>query len=322
MPQRPNRIEFGIHLPQIRLSFAEIRDRVLACEAAGIDSVWFMDHLHPPGMPASPSFEAWTLTAALAAVTSRIRLGHLVLSNSFRHPALLAKMAASLDVLCGGRLDLGIGSGSYEPEHRMYGLPWESAPVRARRLGEALEVVKRLFGGGPVDFAGEFYHLEEAVCLPRPVQQPNPPIWVGGAGERHTLPLVARFADGWNCPTYALKDLAAKRRALEGECERLGRDPAGLRVSIEAVLVLGRSARELDAALAVAERRYGAGGWGLREGGFIGTPDRVVSRVRELMAMGVDLFVFFFWDRVRDESLRLFAEAVLPAFRENTGVLS
>lgn len=316
MPQRPKRIEFGVYLPQIQLSFAEIRDRVIACEAAGIDSVWFMDHLHPPGMSALASFEAWTLVAALAAVTSRIRLGHLVLSNSFRHPALLAKMAASLDVLCGGRLDLGIGSGSYEPEHRMYGLPWESTAARARKLGEALEIVKQLFGGGPVSFAGEFYHLEEAVCLPRPVQQPNPPIWVGGAGERYTLPLVARYADGWNCPTYALADLAAKRRALEAECERLGRDPSGLRISIEAVLVLGRNARELEVALAAAEKRYGGAGWGLRAGGLIGTPDRVVARARELMAMGVDHFVLFFWDRVRDESLRLFAEAVLPAFRD------
>lgn len=311
----PRRIEFGVYLPQVQLSFADIRDRVLALEGAGVDSVWFMDHLYPPGMPQVPAFEAWTLASALAPLTRRIRLGHLVLSNSFRHPALLARMATTLDVVSGGRLDLGLGSGSYEPEHRMYGLPYESAAVRGRKLGEALEVVRRLFREPEASFAGEFYRLERAVNLPKPVQQPGPPIWVGGAGERYTLPLVARFADGWNCPTYALADLDAKRRALDGECERARRDPATLRRSIEAVLVLAGSDRDLDAAVAAAAKRYPGPGWGLHEGGFVGKPERIVARIEELTRAGFDHFVFFFWDRLRDESLKLFADEVLPAFR-------
>lgn len=308
-------LSFGVYLPQVRFSFEEIRDRVLACEAAGVDSVWFMDHLHPPGMPDVPSFEGWTLAAALAPLTSRIRLGHLVLANSFRHPALLAKMAASLDVISGGRLDLGIGSGSYEPEHAMYGFPWEPAAVRARRLGEALEVLTRLLRADRASFDGEFYRLREAVNRPRPVQEPAPPIWVGGAGVRHTLPLVARYAHGWNCPTYALADLAARKDALARECEKIGRDPATLRVSVEAVLVLARDEKGLAAARPLAESRFGAPGWGLREGGFVGMPAAVAARIRELAAAGVDHFVFFFWDRVSPETLELLTREVIPAAR-------
>jgi len=310
----PPAIRFGVYLPQVASSFAEIRDRVLACEAAGIDSVWFMDHLHPPGLPAVPSFEAWTLVCALAPLTSRIRLGHLVLSNSFRHPALLAKMASSLDVISGGRLDLGLGSGSYEPEHRMYGIAYESSAVRARKLAEGLDVVKRLFTEPEVTFDGEFYRLQKAVNVPKPAQKPNPPIWVGGAGGP-TLRLAARFADGWNCPTYALGKLDAKLRALAAECEAVGRRPAELRKSIEAVLVTGRDEREVAAARALAERRYPGPGWGLHEGGFIGTPDEIVTRIRELAARGVDTFVFFFSDRARPETIDLFARHVLAGFR-------
>jgi alkanesulfonate monooxygenase SsuD/methylene tetrahydromethanopterin reductase-like flavin-dependent oxidoreductase (luciferase family) len=275
-----------------------------------------MDHLHPPGMPELPSFEGWTLAAALAPLTNRIRLGHLVLANSFRHPALLAKMVASLDVISGGRLDLGLGSGSYEPEHAMYGFAWETAAVRARRLGEALEVVTRLLRSDRASFDGEYYRLREAVNRPPPVQKPAPPIWVGGAGERYTLPLVARYADGWNCPTYALADFAAKRRALATECERIGRDPDTLRISIEAVLALARDEKALEGARPLAEKRFGGPGWGLREGGFIGTPATVAARIRELASAGVDHFVFFFWDRLSAESLELFTREVIPAARQ------
>ena len=315
MSSLPREIRFGVYLPQVAFAFEEIRDRVLACEAAGIDSVWFMDHLHPPGMPSVPSFEAWTLASALAAMTSRIRFGHLVLANSFRHPAVLAKMVATLDVISGGRLEVGIGSGSYEPEHRMYGLPFESAATRARKLAEALEILRRLLSEDRVTFHGEFYSLEGAVNFPKPLQRPNPPLWVGGAGEKTTLPLVARSADGWNCPTYALGQFQEKRRRLAAECAAIGRDPSELRTSIEAVLVPGRDATEVEAALASAEKRYAGPGWGLHEGGFIGTPDVVVARIRELAAQGVDTFVFFFSDRARPETVDLFARDVVAAFR-------
>src|SRR5262249_19571520 len=152
---------------------------------------------------------------------------------------------------------------------------------RAARLGEALEVIRLLFTEEAPSFDGRFYRLREAPSLPRPVQRPHPPLHVGGAGEKRTLPLVARHADVWNCPTYALGELPRKLEVLRAECRRLGRDPTTLRVTEEAVLALVREPREVDAARALAARRYGGPGWGFTAGGYCGTPDDVVARIRE-----------------------------------------
>ncbi|MEW6270315.1 MAG: LLM class flavin-dependent oxidoreductase [Thermodesulfobacteriota bacterium] len=308
-------IQFGIYLPQVGFGWDELRERALLCEQLGFDSLWLMDHLYPPELPDVPSLEGFTLATALLAQTTRLRVGHLVLSATFRHPALLAKMVATLDVVSGGRLELGVGSGSYAPEHERAGIPWGSAAERAALLRETLEVLTRSFRGPRVDFAGRLFRVHDLPSLPPPVQRPGPPLHVGGAGERHTLPLVARYADVWNCPTYALADLARKRAALAAECARIGRDPASVRTSIEAVLVLARGRGELEGALALARKRFGGPGWGLDAGGFVGTPDDVVARIRELAAQGVSLFVFFTHDRAAPATLRLLAEEVLPAVR-------
>ena len=139
---------------------------------------------------------------------------------------------------------------------------------------------------------------------------------VGGAGERLTLPLVARFADVWNCPTYALADADAKRAALSRACDAIGRDPATIRCSLEAVLVLVADRAEVEPARALALRRFAGSGWGVEAGGFVGTPDYVIARIREAMARGFSSFVFFTHDRARPETLRLFAERVRPAFAD------
>jgi alkanesulfonate monooxygenase SsuD/methylene tetrahydromethanopterin reductase-like flavin-dependent oxidoreductase (luciferase family) len=271
-----------------------------------------MDHLYPPMLPTLPAFEAWTTATALAAVTTRVRIGHLVLCNGFRHPALLAKMAITLDHASGGRLDLGLGSGSYAPEFAAYGLDFPSARERAERLGEALEVITRLFAEERSSFAGRYYALHEAPSLPRPLQRPRPPIHVGGAGERHTLPLVARHADVWNCPTYALGALEHKLAALRAACAAIGRDPATLGVTEEAVLALVERRDQVDAARALAARRFAGPGWGFEAGGYCGTPDAVVARLRERAALGVRGVVFFFHDRVEPATLRLLAREVVP----------
>ncbi len=308
------KIEFGLSLPQIQFSFQEIRDRVTQAERLGFHSVWFMDHFYPPKLPKVPSFEAWTLVSALASVTERIRLGHLVLCNSFRHPALLAKMATSLDVISNGRLDLGIGTGSVAEEHRVFGIPFPGLRERAQRLDEALQILKLLFTQEESTFEGEYYRLEGAPNLPPPVQKPHPPIHLGGSGEKYTLPLVAKWADAWNCPTYALVDLEHKLSVLRQECRRVGRDPATLRITEETVLVLVPKRDELDSAMALARRRYGGPRWGLDNGGVVGTPDDVIPQIREKVDQGVSLFVFFFHDRARPETLDLFAREVAPAF--------
>jgi alkanesulfonate monooxygenase SsuD/methylene tetrahydromethanopterin reductase-like flavin-dependent oxidoreductase (luciferase family) len=307
-------VEFGIYLPQVGFSWSELCDRVSVLEDLDFHSVWFMDHLYPPEMPHVPSFEAWTTATAVLAQTKRLRVGHLVLSSTFRHPVLLAKMATTLDVISDGRLELGIGSGSYAAEHDRAGIPWKSARERSRHLAETLEILTAMFAGEETSFAGESHRVERFPNRPPPVQRPRPPIHVGGAGERYTLPLAARFADVWNCPTYALAELEGKRAALERECERIGRDPASLRTSLEAVLVLARDRASLDAARALAEKRFGGPGWGLHEGGYVGTPDQVVARLQRDVDLGIRSFVLFTHERAAPETRELFAREVRPAF--------
>ena len=171
-----------------------------------------------------------------------------------------------------------------------------------------------MFAGEETTFAGESLRIDRFPNRPPPVQRPRPPIHVGGAGERYTLPLAARFADVWNCPTYALADLERKREALARECERIGRDPSSIATSLEAVLVLAPDRTSLEAARALAEKRFGGPGWGLREGGYVGTPDEIVARIRRDVDRGIRSFVFFTHDRAAPETLALFAREVRPAF--------
>lgn len=309
-----SRIDFGIYVPQLAIGADEVVDRAVACERLGIDSFWLYDHLYAPGLPDLDSYEGWILATAILASTTRIRVGHLVSCNNFRHPALLAKMAATADVISHGRVELGIGSGSYEPEHREAGLPWGSNRERAERLDEALQIITAMFTSSRVSFAGRHYQLDGLPSLPAPVQQPHPPIHIGGAGPLRTLPLVAKYADVWNIPTYALDRIEELSRSLDAECERIGRDPASIRRSVEAVLVLATDDR-LEQARAVAQRRYGGPGFGLEEGGFIGPPARIVERIGELMAAGISSFVFLPHDRASDETLQLLSDQVIPLVR-------
>jgi len=303
--------EFGIYVPQVAFSYDDVLARARVCEELGL-SLWLFDHLYAPELPETPSFEGWTLATALLAETTDLRVGHLVLCATFRHPALLAKMATTLDVISGGRLELGIGSGSYEPEHERAGIPWETFADRSALLGETLDIVTRMFEQPLTSHEGARFTLRDMPNVPAPVQQPRPPIHVGGVGERRTLPLVARYADVWNVPTYALRDVDAKRAVLDAECERIGRDPAEIETSLEAVLVLGSDDAAVAAQLEKAERRYPGEGFGLHAGGFIGTPAQLVDHIGAHVDRGVSRFVFFTSDRAAEPTLRLFADQVAP----------
>jgi alkanesulfonate monooxygenase SsuD/methylene tetrahydromethanopterin reductase-like flavin-dependent oxidoreductase (luciferase family) len=308
-------VDIGIYVPQLAFSFDDLLDRALLCEELGLSSFWVYDHLYAPQLPDVPALEGWTLATALLARTTRLRVGHLVLNNNFRHPALLGRMATTLDVISGGRLDIGIGSGSYEAEHHEGGFPWGPIAERTARLEEALEILTRMFAGPRTTFEGRHYQVHDLPNLPPAVQQPRPPIHIGGAGERFTLPLVARYADVWNVPTYAVGEWERKVAVIEAECERIGRDPGTIRRSLEAVLVLAADETALAEATEKAERRYPGPGWGLHEAGFVGTPARLVDRIGEEVDRGMSLFVFFPSDRGREETLRLLATEVMPHFR-------
>jgi alkanesulfonate monooxygenase SsuD/methylene tetrahydromethanopterin reductase-like flavin-dependent oxidoreductase (luciferase family) len=308
-------IEFGIYVPQVAFGYDDILERARLCEELGFSSLWLFDHLYGPELPETPAFEGWTLATALLAQTTSLRVGHLVLCATFRHPALLARMATTLDVISGGRLELGIGSGSYEPEHERAGIEWGTFASRSALLGETLEIVTRMFDRPLTSHEGERFTLRDMPNLPAPVQRPRPPIHVGGVGERRTLPLVARYADVWNVPTYALGEIDAKRAVLDAECETIGRDPGEIATSLEAVLVLAADDAALAEQLAKAERRYPGEGFGLHEGGFIGKPAQLVDHIGAHVERGITKFVFFTSDRAGEPTLRLFADEVASAFR-------
>jgi alkanesulfonate monooxygenase SsuD/methylene tetrahydromethanopterin reductase-like flavin-dependent oxidoreductase (luciferase family) len=304
-------LDVGVYVPQMGFSFADVLHRAQRCEELGIGSLWLYDHLYGPGVPNIPSLEAWTLATALLSKTERLRVGHMVLCNQFRHPAVLAKMATTLDQISDGRLELGIGSGSIEDEHVRTGLPWGSFRERSERLGETLEILTQAFAGGLIDFEGSHYTVRDMPIIPGPVQRPRPPIVVGGVGEKYTLPLVARYADVWNVPTYALGDLEHKVAVLRSICADIGRDPADIVMSVEAVMALAPDQASLPKVAEVAERRFGGPGFGVRDGGLVGTPSQIVDRIKEWESLGFGQIVLFTHDRASDETLDLLASAVI-----------
>jgi alkanesulfonate monooxygenase SsuD/methylene tetrahydromethanopterin reductase-like flavin-dependent oxidoreductase (luciferase family) len=287
---------FGLYLPQIRMSFDRILERTLAAEAAGFDSVWLMDHFAAPMAPEIDTFEGWTVATALAARTSTIRIGHLVLCDPFRHPVLLAKTAASFDVISNGRLELGIGWGSVPDELRTFGFGPEPAATRASKLRETLEIVELMFSGETFDFAGEHFTLQGATGRPVPVQS-RVPVHIGGGGPKLTMPLVERFADWWNCPGYAL-DRLDELRPLAGRA----------RVSVQHPIGLAASVAERDETIATTNRRFGS--WG---GVIAGTAEEVAAALASEVERGVDGFVCQFSDFGTPDTTERFMRDVVPA---------
>ena len=303
--------EIGVFLPQMGFTFEAMLHRATRCDELGIDSIWLYDHLYGPGAPDYPSLEAWTLATALLSRTGRIRVGHMVLCNQFRHPAVLAKMATTLDQISAGRLQLGIGSGSLEDEHARNGLEWGSFAQRSARLGETLEILHQAFANERIDFEGHHFRVRDMPIKPGPAQLPRPPIIVGGVGEKYTLPLVARYADVWNVPTYALGELEHKISVLRSICEDIDRDPDTIVLSIEAVMALAPDDASLPSVRGLAEKRFGIPAFGLHEGGLIGTPSAIVDRLHQLADLGFGQIVLFTHDRGSDETLELLASKVI-----------
>ncbi|MDO8361305.1 MAG: LLM class flavin-dependent oxidoreductase [Actinomycetota bacterium] len=305
-------MEFGIYVPQIVAEYDQLLGLAHTAEATGFTSFWLFDHLYAPGAPGFPALEGWTTATALLANTTTLRVGALVMCNNFRHPALLARMATTLDVISHGRLEFGLGSGSYEQEHHEIGIPWETGAVRAARLGEGLEIITRMFANERTTFEGVHYTVRDLPNLPRPVQSPRPPITIGGAGPKYTLPLVAKYADVWNVPTYGLKDWQRLTGLLEAECAKVNRDPAEIRRSHEAVLAIAADERDLPELEAQTRRRFApADAFGVDEG-YIGTAQMVADRIHAHVAQGIDAFSFMVGAKSAAETMERFAQQVLP----------
>jgi len=292
---------FGIYLPQLRMSFGRILERTTAAEIAGFESVWLMDHFTAPAAPQVDTFEGFTIASALAARTSTIRIGHLVLCDPFRHPVLLAKMAATLDVISDGRFDLGIGWGSVPAELEMYGFGSEPPAVRATKLRETLEILTLMFSGAQFDYDGTHYRLRRAIGRPVP-RQSHIPVHIGGGGPKLTMPLVSQFADWWNCPGYAL-DRLDELRPLAGRA----------RISTQHPIGLAADAAARNDVIATAHRRFGT--WG---GVIAGTADEVAAALADEVQRGVEGFVLQFSDFGTPETIQRFMTDVAPTVRAAT----
>jgi len=314
-------VEFGVFINPERPGYGEILGDVLHCEAQDYHSVWTSDHLI--GMysdPGDPRYECWTTTAALAANTSTIRLGQLVLCNPFRQPSLLAKMGATLDAISGGRLILGLGTGWHEGEFKAYGYPYESAAARVGRLDEAAQVIKRMWTEEAPSFEGRYYRIEEAYCSPKPIQRPHPPLMLAGSGEQLTLKTVARHADISNFAAWmgSPSDFRHKAEVLSRHCVNAGRDFDEITLSWANYTLISRdrgsAEMSLDRYTKSMHARYGDAA-GDRRPPLCGTPDDVIAQIQDYIDAGVTLFIHrFMGDSFREET-KLLAEEVIPSFQ-------
>ncbi|MCL4245826.1 MAG: TIGR03560 family F420-dependent LLM class oxidoreductase, partial [Candidatus Dadabacteria bacterium] len=264
-------IDFGVVLRQQKIDFSEIRNAAELCDELGYHSVWFYDHLLGQGGLDLDIYEAWTLMSALSTVTTRVRLGTMVLCSAFRPPSLLAKMASTLDVVSGGRLEFAIGGGWFGPEFKAYGYDFPDTRARIEELSEAVSIIKSMWTEEKPSFSGKYHRIEDAYCNPKPVQKPHPPVIIGGSGERYLLRVAAELADEWNCPASSTLEYGRKIAALEKHCMDIGRDASEIRISQQTVCVLARSEAEIPEKLEKAQRRYGFFG-DIERIGIVGTP--------------------------------------------------
>jgi F420-dependent oxidoreductase-like protein len=273
-------------------------------DALGFDSAWVFDHFLPIfADPTGPCLEGWTSVSALAMVTRQVRLGVLVTGNTYRHPAVLAKMATTVDILSQGRLLLGLGAGWYELEHAAYGLPFPRPRERLQRLDEALTVITKLWTEERVTFPGRYYQLTDAVLNPRPIQQPRPPLLVGASGEQVALDIVTRHADIWN--SFGSPDVFQRKIAVLNEhCRKRGRDPETIEKSVLLQMTLTDDPETKRRALENES-------WGM----LAGSPAEIRQQIERYVAVGVTSIIISLAAPYDHTALHRFAAEVLPAFR-------
>jgi F420-dependent oxidoreductase-like protein len=311
------KITFGITPIQAGVEFDRIRKITLRAEELGYDSVWLNDHLftsdifYPLPPPTEPYYESWTTLSALAALTKRIRLGTLCTNISFRNPALLAKMAACVDHISEGRVELALGAGWFEREHLAYGFPFPSMSERAERLVETTKILRLLWSEEKTTFTGKYFSLVDAYCSPKPWEGRRIPLTVGARGSKIMLQLVARTADGWNIQTPLLPEqYRRKLQFLQNYCSEAGRDHETISRSLWAGTIIAEN--ETSFSNAVAELS-GASPFYFSSR-IAGTPGECIQKINAFVALGVTSFIFYFtWNEMA--SLELFAERVLPAFK-------
>ena len=311
-------MRFGLFTSMGAQTWDGVLDLWRHVEATGWDAACVTDHFMPNTPEREgPMLEGWSTLAALAVSVPRIRIGTIVLGNTYRHPAVVAKMAAQVDIISGGRLLLGLGAGWQENEHEAYGIPFYTMRERLERLDEACQVLKSLWTQRRSDFAGRHYRLSNAPLDPKPVQRPHPELMLGGGGERVTLRIVAKHADHWNV-WGGPHVLARKGAILDEHCAAVGRDPKTITRSANMVLLITDRKDEIDRLAETIATRLGRHVADARDTCLAGTPDQIREQLRQLQAARVGvLFIpslFRPLDALRRDMDRFIAE-IAPAFR-------
>lgn len=313
-------IKYGVIVPQgWKMDLVGIADPVEAyetmtrvaqeAEALGFHSIWLYDHFHTVPTPTQEvTFECWTSTAALARDTKRVRIGQIVTCNSYRNPALLAKMASTVDVLSHGRLDFGIGAGWYEHEYRAYGYPYPDGPERLRQLRDALQIIRAMWTQEEAVFEGNYFQVKGAINQPKGVQKPHIPILIGGGGEKVTLRLVAQYGDACNFGGN-VEHFKHKLAVLKQHCDDIGRDYNTIRrTAIIDDCAIAETDEAAVAKLTPEQRQHIDG---VRQSQLVGTPAAIRARLAELEEAGVQELIIRFVDATQLDSLRLFAREFL-----------
>lgn len=318
-------VKFGVLVPQgWRLDLMNIKDPAQqydtmsrfgrTAEKLGFDSIWVYDHLETvPTRELEPTLECWISTAALARDTSTVRIGQMVTCNSYRNPALLAKMASTVDALSNGRLNFGIGAGWYKEEYEAYGYPFPDGPMRLKMLEESLQIIRAMWTEPYATFEGKYYQVREAINEPKGVQQPHIPLWVGGSGEKVTLKLVAKYADA--CNVSAGTDPQAFRHkydVLRQHCEKLGRDYNTVLKTVHVFCTLLPDDKR-DPEKYTEPWRRGRSFEEYTQNTFVGTSEQTAIWLNRLVEVGTEYIVIYFRNNLTNtEILQQFVEEVMP----------
>lgn len=313
--------DVGVILPQYGHDYDTVHDVALDAEACGFDAVWLEDHFQSwIGKTERDTYECWTTLSALAEATNGIRLGTLVTCQAYRHPSLLAKMAATVDRVSDGRLDLGLGAGWYRDEFERFGYEFREPPAaRIERLRETVEVLQGLWTNESYTHHGDHFDVDDAFCRPEPVQDPHPPIWVGGGGEQFTLRYTAELADGWNYGTLDPDGFAEKLAVLRDHCADEARyDDITKSAELFAFVADSRAEAEEKRDRFTERhlpdepsepREFFLGGY--VDTALVGTPDEIRSELERYEAVGIEAFMLSVPDAPRDDSLAVLADELV-----------
>jgi alkanesulfonate monooxygenase SsuD/methylene tetrahydromethanopterin reductase-like flavin-dependent oxidoreductase (luciferase family) len=307
-------VHFGVTIPQIKRTWAEATANSLEFEAMGYDSLWVCDHLYGPQSPQIPILEAWSLIAAVAAVTSKVEIGTLVTPAGMRNAAHLGKVIATVDNIAEGRIIPGLGAGWMPREFTDFGTPFLNTGQRLGQLRETVELLKRMWTEPSVSYDGKYVKAENLVCEPKPVRVP--PILIGGSGEKVTLKLAAQHADIWNHQAARQSELPRKVEVLKERCAEVGRDPSTITISQQCLVTIAPDEASAGPMVDTAKKIFG-GHMGDPTGplAIAGSPQRVREQIQKHIDLGCTMFLIEFFGRDTREPAQLFAETVIPHFK-------